>query len=72
MVGGRGKGYGEGRPERPRRSLEDDLACEKKMVNCLRRENLGMSGFFLEGGCLPVPDLWAQLGVQASLDRGRC
>ena len=48
-------------------------SCEKKIVNCLRHGTLGMSGFFLQGGYLPVPDLRAQLGIserafQAALD----
>ena len=41
-MGGRGKGYGKGRHGKSRRSFEDDpLACEKKIVNCLRRADCG-------------------------------
>ena len=58
----RPSGYGKGRHGKSRQSLEDDpLICEKKIVNCLRHETPGMSGFFLQGGYLPVPDLRAQL-----------
>ena len=42
MGGGRGKGQGKGKGK-GRRSLEEDpVACEKKMVNCLRHGSLGL------------------------------
>ena len=63
-IGRARKGIRQRRPGKSRRSLEDDaLACEKKMVNCLRHGTLGMSGFFRY---LPVPDLRAQLGVSVT------
>ena len=73
-MGGRGKGYGKGRHGKSRRSLEDEpLACEKKIVNCLRHGSLGMSGFFLQGGYFGISEraFQAALDVDARNDRSR-